>query len=141
MSMKTILIVEDDESLISIFRMALELDGYQVIEAENGKVALDILLRMDADALPDCILLDIMMPVLDGHFFLKLISKKFKNRFSHIPVIVCSAQGKHEMTPQVAAKIIKPVSLTNLCEEVGNVLGSPSLSWHSNPDQVLQLVQ
>ncbi len=140
MSMKTILIVEDDESLISIFRMALELDGYQVIEAENGKVALDLLLRMDAAALPDCILLDIMMPVLDGHFFLRLISKKFNKRLSHIPVIVCSAHGKHEMTSQVAAKIIKPVSLTTLCEKVASVLGTPSLSWRTPQDQVLQLV-
>lgn len=141
MSMKTILIIEDDESLISIFRMALELDGYQVIEAENGKVALDLLLRMNADALPDCILLDIMMPVMDGHIFLKLINKKFKKRFSHIPVIVCSAHGKHEMTTQVAAKINKPVSLTNLCEKVGSVMGTPSLSWRVPSEQVLQFIQ
>jgi CheY-like chemotaxis protein len=141
MSMKTILIVEDDESLMSIFRMALELDGHQVIEAGNGKIALDLLLRMDAAALPDCILLDIMMPVMDGHIFLKLISRKFKKRFCHIPVIVCSAHGKHEMTSQVATKIIKPVSLTNLCEAVGSVINTPTISWRILPEQHLLILK
>lgn len=136
MSMKTVLIIEDDESLISIFRMALELDGYQVIEAENGKVALDLLLKMDEAQLPDCILLDIMMPVMDGHIFLKLISKKFRKKFSKIPVVVCSAHGKHEMTTQVAAKIQKPISLTALCETVNKVLGTSFPMWKVLPGNV-----
>jgi CheY-like chemotaxis protein len=120
------MIVEDDESLMSIFKMSLELDGYQIIEATNGKVALDKLLALDSTQMPDCIVLDIMMPVMDGHTFLKIISNSFEKKISNIPVIVCSAHGKHEMTSQVVAKLIKPIALEDLCETVGKFLkGKP----------------
>ncbi len=132
--MKTVLIVEDDECLQGIFKMALELDGYHVTQAGNGKIALDLMLRSNIDDLPDLILLDIMMPVMDGHIFLKLISKKFGKKFSRIPVIVCSAHGKHEMTPQVVAKVAKPVSLTFLSETVNKVLETSSPQWKTSPD-------
>ena len=135
--LKTVLIVEDDECLQGIFKMALELDGYHVIQAGNGKIALDLMLRSNLNDLPDLILLDIMMPIMDGHIFLKLISKKFGKKLSRIPVVVCSAHGKHEMTPQVAAKVSKPVSLTFLCETVNKILETSAPQWKTLPDNLL----
>ena len=122
MATKTILMLEDDELLISIFRMSLELDGYKVIEAHNGRVALDLLLALEPVSLPDCILLDIMMPVMDGHAFLGFISGEYKDQFGHIPVVVCSAHGKYEATPQVVAKLTKPISLLALGEMMERVI-------------------
>ncbi len=59
---KTILLVEDEESLRHALKIKLVNAGYEVIEAENGKVGLDMALRHQ----PDLILLDIVMPVMDG---------------------------------------------------------------------------
>lgn len=129
--MKTILIVEDDDLLMSIFRMSLELDGYLVLEAENGKIALEMLLELDPTSLPSCIILDIMMPIMDGNTFLNLISTQYAEQFGHIPIIVNSAHGKHQMTPQVAAKLIKPIALPALCEVVEKVLNKRNENYEN----------
>ena len=67
MNKKKILIVEDDELLKSIFKMSLELDGYDVIEADNGQDAFDYFIDANDQNTPfDFIFLDIMMPGFDG---------------------------------------------------------------------------
>ena len=65
--MPKVLIVEDDESIREMMRHVLEIEGYSVSIANNGKEALDSL-NQDSD-LPSIILLDLMMPVLDGWQF------------------------------------------------------------------------
>ena len=78
---KTVLIVEDDFALSDAFSMTLRAAGYDVYIAENGKKALDY----TANNNPDIILLDVLMPVMDGRQFLK----KFENKRT-IPVVVLS---------------------------------------------------
>lgn len=71
--MANILIVEDEADLLSVYEEILQEDGFTVAKAENGKVALDILLRSKEKF--DLILLDLMMPEVDGMEVLKVVRR------------------------------------------------------------------
>ncbi|HEV8439137.1 MAG TPA: response regulator [Methylomirabilota bacterium] len=82
---RLILLVEDDDTTRTVTRHALERDGWSVIQAENGRVALA---RM-AENRPDAILLDLMMPEMDGFEFLAELRRHATWR--EVPVIVLTA--------------------------------------------------
>jgi two-component system KDP operon response regulator KdpE len=82
---KLILVVDDEPRMINFIRMNLELEGHQVIDAHSGLEALEQV----RTKLPDVILLDVMMPELDGFETLKLLRE-----FSTIPVIMLTAKGE-----------------------------------------------
>jgi CheY-like chemotaxis protein len=83
---KRILLVEDDEITRGAIKMVLEWEGYQVDCAANGQEALDYL-RHEGE--PALILLDVMMPVLDGEQFRQ--EQKRDPHLARIPVVVVSA--------------------------------------------------
>jgi CheY-like chemotaxis protein len=83
---KRILLVEDDEVTRGAIKMVLEWEGYHVDCAANGREALDYLHSQDR---PSLILLDVMMPVLDGEQFRQ--EQKRDPSLAHIPVVVVSA--------------------------------------------------
>jgi len=82
-----VLVVDDESRMINFIRMNLELEGFQVIEAGNGLEALDMLRRH----IPDLIILDVMMPQLDGFETLRMLRE-----FSNVPVIMLTAKGEEE---------------------------------------------
>ncbi len=82
---KLILIVDDEPHMVRMIRMNLERDGFRVIEAKNGLQALDQI----RTKLPDLVLLDVMMPELDGFATLKMLRE-----FSTLPVIMLTAKGE-----------------------------------------------
>lgn len=82
---KLILVVDDEPRMIGMIRRNLELEGHQIIEARNGLEALDVV----RTRLPDLILLDVMMPELDGFETLRMLRE-----FSNIPVIMLTAKGE-----------------------------------------------
>ena len=82
---KTILVVDDEPRMIGFIRMNLELEDHQVIEAHSGLEALDALRKK----LPDLLILDVMMPDLDGFETLRMLRE-----FSDIPVIMLTAKGE-----------------------------------------------
>ena len=82
---KRILVVDDEPRMIGFIRMNLELEGHQVIEAHSGLEALDMIRTQ----LPDLVLLDVMMPELDGFETLRMLRE-----FSTIPVIMLTAKGE-----------------------------------------------
>ncbi len=82
---KVILVVDDEPRMIGFIRMNLELEDHRVIEAHNGLEALDALRTQ----LPDLVLLDVMMPELDGFETLRMLRE-----FSDIPVILLTAKGE-----------------------------------------------
>jgi DNA-binding response OmpR family regulator len=84
---KKILVVDDEERMLRFIRLNLEHDGFQVIEATKGNDALD---KMRTD-MPDLILLDIMLPDIDGFEVLKRIRE-----ISNIPVIMLTAKGEED---------------------------------------------
>lgn len=81
---KRILVVDDEPRMIGFIRMNLELEGHQVVEAHNGLEALEAIRTQ----LPDIVLLDVMMPDLDGFETLRMLRE-----FSDIPVIMLTAKG------------------------------------------------
>jgi two-component system KDP operon response regulator KdpE len=84
---RRILVVDDEERMVRFIRLNLEHDGFQVSEAFNGKQALE---RM-RDKTPDLVLLDVMMPDLDGFEVLKMIRE-----VSNVPVIMLTAKGEED---------------------------------------------
>ncbi len=81
-----ILIVEDDEDIRALLAYNLKKEGYTTIEAENGKVALDYIEK----EYPSLILLDLMMPVLDGLSLCKILNQ----RNISLPLIMLTAKGE-----------------------------------------------
>ncbi|MCY3574827.1 MAG: response regulator transcription factor [Chloroflexi bacterium] len=82
---KRILVVDDEPRMIGFIRMNLELESHQVLEARNGVEALEVIRTQ----LPDLVLLDVMMPELDGFETLRMLRE-----FSDIPVIMLTAKGE-----------------------------------------------
>jgi CheY-like chemotaxis protein len=80
-----VLVVEDDATTREMFRRMLEKEGWKVVEAENGRYALECL----AVAPPDLILLDLMMPEMDGFQFLMILRQH--DEWCSLPVIVVTA--------------------------------------------------
>ena len=120
MRCKSILIVEDDIPIQNAIKEALELVGYEKISvANNGKEALDLLNVIE---MPCVILLDIMMPIMDGWEFLKKIKEIHSlNVVATIPVLVVSAAYNAEkMSIEKGAEgfIKKPVDLDALYKAV-----------------------
>jgi CheY-like chemotaxis protein len=110
-----ILIVEDDDDIREALTQILELEGYTVREAANGREALDISAREP----PSLILLDLMMPVMDGWQFR---AEQIKDpALAQIPVVVISADaGIHEKVASFGAASVlpKPISLDRLLRAV-----------------------
>lgn len=105
---KSILLVEDDEIVRRAIQMVLEWEGFHVKCAVNGQEALD---RLRGGYRPSLILLDIMMPVLDGEQFRRL--QLSDPSLASIPVIVVSAAGFAESV-QAAHHVRKPFEVQDL---------------------------
>jgi CheY-like chemotaxis protein len=110
---RMVLLVEDDQDVREAIQQALEFEGYQVKTARHGQEALSII---DPSSPPALILLDLMMPVMDGWEFLNKRSEK--PALKSIPVIVFSAAGDRAAPTGVTAIIRKPVDLDVLTESV-----------------------
>ena len=112
--MATILVVEDDRDTREMLERFLQLEGFTVRTAENGRAALDVLGREGACV----ILLDLMMPVMNGWEFRHVQASD--PRLSRIPVIVVTAAGRREQIPTIDAHawLPKPVDLDRLLETI-----------------------
>ena len=115
--MKKILLIEDNESLRENTAEILELANYKVVTAENGKIGVEVALR----ELPDLIICDIMMPVLDGFGVLHLLQKNLSTK--NKPFIFLTAKSEHNdfrkgMDMGADDYITKPFSGTELLNAV-----------------------
>ena len=86
MEPRTILVVDDEYDIASTLELALEMEGYKIRTAFNGREAL---LLLEGGLRPHLILTDMMMPVLDGYEF--LVELKKNEEFNKIPIILMSA--------------------------------------------------
>jgi CheY-like chemotaxis protein len=110
-SRRDILIVDDDPDIRDALGECLRYEGYSVHSAADGRDALD---RLEYGLKPDLILLDLMMPVLNGFDVLAALRKR--PDWSSIPVVVVSAnRGYHAEDLAGAVSILrKPVNMDNL---------------------------
>ena len=84
---RRILVVDDEERMVRFIRLNLEHDGFRVVEAFNGTQAINKI----RTSMPDMILLDIMMPDMDGFEVLKIVRE-----ISSVPVIMLTAKGEED---------------------------------------------
>jgi CheY-like chemotaxis protein len=117
----SILVVDDDRDLRTTVAQVLEDEGYRVEEASNGQEALA---RLEVDPPPDLLLLDLMMPVMNGEQFRR--EQQREPRLSRIPVVLMTAAGTRaaERIEQLApdAVLHKPVGLDELLGTIEAVL-------------------
>ncbi len=115
---KIILLVEDDYHIREAVNGVLEDAGYDVIQAENGRAALE---RLQAGSRPDLILLDLRMPVMDGWEF--RAAQKNDPNLAIIPVLAVSADGSAKAEAIAADGYLrKPLSTPTLLETVARIL-------------------
>jgi CheY-like chemotaxis protein len=114
---KNILVVDDDPLVVKVLRTPLERAGYQVDVAYHGLEAL----QRVKERRPDLIILDILMPLLDGFKVARFL--KFDKRFKDIPIIVLTSratEGERKMGEQVGANefLFKPLKLPQIMDLV-----------------------
>jgi DNA-binding response OmpR family regulator len=121
MSKKRILVVDDEVDLVETVRFSLDLEGYDVLVAYNGEEALNQARKEN----PDLILLDLMLPKLDGYKVCRLL--KFDERYKHIPILMLTAkiQEKDKVTGMETGAneyITKPFEMDELMKKVKGYL-------------------
>ncbi len=92
MQMKSVLVVEDDQDILENVVIALNIAGYPTHAAENGKLALRFLYQVPEQDLPGCILLDLMMPEMNGFEFIEHLQMEKIFKIKKIPIIIMSAK-------------------------------------------------
>jgi CheY-like chemotaxis protein len=117
---KCILIVDDDRLSVELSKKTLVGKGYEVLTAGDGQAALDVISKK----VPDLILLDVQMPVMDGYAF--IMKKTADPAIAKIPVIVLSAQGKTEPLFKrhgVKSYLLKPLNTQDLLDKIQAIIG------------------
>ncbi|MBC7712204.1 MAG: response regulator [Rhizobacter sp.] len=113
MAGKKILLVEDDVDIRENMAMVLKYEGYEILQAEHGAEALKIL-NEEKNSLPDVILLDLFMPVMNGREFLDAVDASDKADIKKIPVILITASEQNtreDLEARTAAVVRKPIDL------------------------------
>jgi CheY-like chemotaxis protein len=119
---KLVLLVEDNDDVRETIAELVSAEGYEVITAVNGALALETLRA--SSRVPDLILLDLMMPVMSGWQFRE--QQRHDRLLGAVPVVVLSgAQGPVPPSFGAAAWIRKPISLDVLLSTVLRVCGAP----------------
>ena len=128
--MAAIMVVDDEHDITTLLKFVLEQDGHQVSSASDGQDALQKLgvePSSPGAPLPELIVLDIMMPVMDGYQLNQRLQTE--PRTKGIPILVLTAKGQKmrdlfEMAPNVAAYVQKPFDPKMLRELIGGILTS-----------------
>jgi len=115
---RVILVVDDEERMARFIRLNLEHDGFHVVEAYRGSKAIQVL----RDEMPDLVILDVMMPDIDGFQVLQMIRE-----ISAVPVIMLTAKGEEDdrvrgLEPGADDYVTKPFSPRELVSRVRAVL-------------------
>ena len=122
----SILLVDDDPNLRDMLRAMLEIGGFDVIEAEDG---LDALEKLE-EITPDILVLDVMMPNLDGVSLCKQLRSDAE--FVSLPIIMLSGKAHQEAIQeglQAGANryLVKPTGLDELTRNINEVLGETAV--------------
>ncbi len=121
MSKNKILVVDDEVDLVETLRFPLEMEGFNVLVSYNGEDALNKARKEN----PDLILLDLMLPKLDGYKVCRLL--KFDERYKHIPILMLTAKTQQKdkiMGQETGADeyITKPFEIDELMKKIKGYL-------------------
>ena len=128
-----VLIVEDDEDSRILLEFALGENNFEILSAENGKIALDL----TRQHLPDLIISDILMPEMDGYALCKAIMSD--KTLCHIPFIFYSATYTEDEDKQLALNLgaslflVKPMEIEYLLKEIETVISKNCIE-HKHPN-------
>src|SRR5438105_4046608 len=113
--MTTVLIVDDEPDIVMLLRLAVEAAGYTTVEASDGREALDIIQARH----PDLVLLDMMMPVMDGWTTLEHLGE-WKEHPKVIVVTAKTSTRDHDRAMELGADdfVTKPFEPENLLERM-----------------------
>jgi two-component system, OmpR family, alkaline phosphatase synthesis response regulator PhoP len=122
MAMGKILVVDDEVYILHILDFSLGAEGFEVITANNGELAIE----KAKQEKPDLIVLDIMMPVVDGYETCRRLKRESETK--NIPVVLLTAKGRDvdkRLGYEVGAVdyIVKPFSPNRLIERIQEILG------------------
>lgn len=109
-----VLVVDDDPDIREAVQDILSFEGYEVVQADNGREALELLSR-ETPVRPCIVLLDLMMPVMDGEELVGHLQKV--PALAELPVILVTASGRG-MFPGIKAIIKKPFEMDELLAAV-----------------------
>ncbi len=128
---KRLLLIDDDPNLILLVKDYLEFQGYEVITAENGREALEILEKN----VPDMIICDVMMPEMDGYALVEKVRQE--PRTSWIPVMFLSAKGQSQdrvkgLNTGADVYMVKPFEPEELVAQVESSLKQSSRLMRHN---------
>ena len=120
-----ILTVDDDEDVRETLTSFLEAEGFRTVRARNGRVAIDYLNSIPDIDLPDLVMLDYMMPVMNGEAFCRV--KKTIPRLAAIPVVMMTASGNlikvmSEVEEVACGYISKPMDVNTVIDVLEQVL-------------------
>jgi CheY-like chemotaxis protein len=128
--MSMVLIVDDDPSIRFIIKMILEKDGHEVIEAGHGAAALDLISLLQR--LPDLLVTDLMMPVMDGEEL--IASLRSAPTTAAIPIVVVSGNADAALglktsglVEAVVSKPFDPTALTRCIQAVASRPNRPPM--------------
>ena len=116
---RLVLVVDDDPDILQTLGLCLSSEGYRVLMAANGKEALDILDREH----PSVILLDLMMPVMDGWQFVAELDHRGQR---DVPLLILSADRsvqRHAQQLRASGHLAKPFDLDELLGKVQQLTG------------------
>ena len=121
MNRPLVLVVDDDPDILDAVCDILEGEGYRVARARHGLEALE---RLEAER-PSLVLLDLMMPVMDGPSFATALRQRRMER--PVPVVVISADGNPQKAQAVGAQgyLAKPFDIDALLAQVAELAGRP----------------
>jgi len=119
---RVVLVVDDDPDILQTLALCLSTEGYHVLMAANGQEALEVL----SHERPACVLLDLMMPVMDGWQF---VSELETRGWRRMPLLILSADRavqQHSVKLRAEAYLAKPFDLDELLGKVSQLIGGPN---------------
>ncbi|MCK5180022.1 MAG: response regulator [Candidatus Omnitrophica bacterium] len=121
MTKQKILIIDDEPDMVYAVQMRLETSGYQVVTALDGNEGLEKARKEN----PDLIILDVMLPNLDGYKISRML--KFDEKYKNIPIIMFTARGQRDdiklgYEVGVDVYLVKPFEWKVLLEEINKLL-------------------
>ena len=115
----TVLLVEDEDMVRAVAERALTRQGYSVLTAENGEVALDLL---EKSGRPDLLISDVVMPVMDGPSMVRQVRQKYPD----LPILFMSGYAEEQLRKSIdldnVAFLPKPFSVQQLAEAAREAL-------------------